>query len=125
MQATRSTVAVTTDASGAATAFSSILTGKLVSISYIADGTAPYDNTVDFTITVESSGQGVWSQSNVAATTTVAPRQATHTTAGVAALYAAGGVAVLDDIVVAGDRISIVLAQGGNVKTGTFVIVVA
>lgn len=124
MYATRSTVVVPTDASGNASVASPLLTGKIVSVSYVADGTAPYDNTVDFTITVESSSQGVWSQSNVSASATVAPRQATHTTAGVAALYASGGVAVLDDIVIANDRLVIALAQGGNTKTGSFVIVV-
>jgi len=38
----------------------------------------------------------VWSEAAVNASATRAPRQATHTTAGPAALYASGGIAVLD-----------------------------
>ena len=51
------------------------------------------------------------------------PRQATHTTAGVAALYAGGGSAVLDKIALANDRVKIVIGSGGNAKTGAFHIV--
>lgn len=43
---------------------------------------------------------------------------------GVAALYAAAGTAVNDGIAVAKDRIKIVVAQGGNVKSGAFHVVV-
>jgi hypothetical protein len=125
MNPTRTTVIVPTIADGSATVFSPIVSGKLVSITYTKDGSTPYDDTVDFTITNETTGLTLWSQSNVTATTTVAPRQATHTTAGVAALYASGGVAVLDDIILTQDRVKIVLAQGGDTKTGTFIIVTA
>lgn len=125
MNSRREVVTVTTDSGGAATAYSPVLSGKIVNIIYTADGTSPYDNTVDFTVTAEATGQALWSASNVAASTTVAPRQATHSTAGVAALYAAAGTAVNDDIVVAQDRVKIVLAQGGATKTGTFTIITA
>ena len=54
-----------------------------------------------------------------------ATRQATHAPDGSAALYAAAGEAVLGDIVLANERVKIVVASGGNTKTGQFVIVVA
>jgi hypothetical protein len=42
----------------------------------------------------------------------------------VAALYAAGGTAVADCIALAGDRVKIVLAQGGASKVGVFHVLV-
>lgn len=114
-------VAVTTDASGDATAYSPYLTGYIHSIQYektdFADG-------VDFTITGEANALGLWTESNVNAAKVCLPRAATHTTVGVAALYASGGTAVNDRLALGRDRVKIVVAQGGNVKTGNFVITV-
>jgi hypothetical protein len=120
--ATRISVTVTTDASGDATAYTDAVNGQISSITYTKPAGTPYDNTADFTITTETTGRSVWAQSNVTATTTVAPRQATHGVDGVASLYAAGGTAVQAPIAVANERIKIVVAQGGNVKIGTFTI---
>lgn len=118
--AERHVVSVTTAADGSATSYSPVITGKISTIRYaktdFADG-------VDFTITAEATGETIWAQENVNASATVAPRQATHTTAGVAALYAAGGSAVLDKIALANDRVKIVIASGGNAKSGAFHIV--
>lgn len=115
--AARHVVSVTTAADGSATAYSPVLTGKLSQIRYaktdFADG-------VDFTITSEATGETLWTESNVNASATRAPRQATHSTAGVAAVFAAAGEAVLDKIALASDRIKIVIAAGGNAKVGAF-----
>ena len=54
---------------------------------------------------------------------TKAYRQATHDTLGVAALFAAAGQAVLDKIALANDRVKIVIAAGGDTKTGTFYLI--
>lgn len=116
----RHVIDVTTDADGNATAYSESLTGTIRSIRYVKDGTNPYTDGVDFAITSEQTGDNVWSQSDVNATATVAPRQATHSTAGVAALYAGSGTAVLAPISIARDRLKFVLAQGGALKTGRF-----
>lgn len=118
--AERHVVAVTTAADGTATAYSPVLTGKLSQIRYVK---TDFATGVDFTITAEATGETLWTQSDVNASATVAPRQATHTTAGVAALYAAGGSAVLDKITLANDRVKIVIGSGGNAKTGAFHIV--
>lgn len=115
--ANRITVTVTTDASGDATAYTTVVTGKLSQIRYVK---SDFDAGVDFAITAEATGETLWAQNDVNASATVAPRQATHSTAGVAALYAAAGSAVLDKIALANDRIKIVVAQGGNAKSGTF-----
>lgn len=109
-------VTITTDASGDATAYIVGLNGLLDRIQYVktsfADG-------VDFTLTLDETGETIWTESNVNAAAVRAPRQATHSTAGVAAVYAASGEAVLDRIAVDG-RIKIVIASGGNAKVGAF-----
>lgn len=118
--ARRLAVPVTTDASGDATAYSDqIEYGLLSQIRYVK---SDFADGVDFTITAEATGETLWAQNDVNASATVAPRQATHTTAGVAAVYAAAD-GVLDKIAIANDRVKIVVASGGDTKTGTFYIV--
>jgi hypothetical protein len=117
----RFTVPVTTIADGSATAYSPYLSGQIVAMHYVK---TDFANGVDFTITAESTGETIWTESNVDVAAIRAPRQATHSTAGVAALYAAAGVAVLDRIALSRDRVKIVIAAGGNVKTGSFFIIV-
>lgn len=113
-------IAVTTAADGSATAYSDVCTGKVSTVRYVktdfADGST-------ITMTAEATGETIWSESNVNASATRAPRQATHSTAGVPALYAAAGTAVNDKIALAVDRVKIVIAAGGSVKSGTFYIV--
>jgi len=122
----RLVVDITVDASGDATVYSDqIQYGRISQIRYVKHGTNPFDNTVDFTVTVEATGEAVWSQSNVTASATIAPRQATHDVLGAASLYAAGGEPVEDKIAVARDRIKIVVAQGGNAKQGTLHIILS
>ena len=116
----RVAVTVATAADGSATAYSGVLSGKLSQIRYVK---TDFANGVDFTITAEATGETLWEQLDVNASVTVAPRQATHSTAGVAALYAAGGAAVNDIIALANDRIKIIIASGGDTKTGTFHII--
>lgn len=117
----RFNVPVTTAADGSATVYSPYVSGYVHQIQYVktdfADG-------VDFTITAEATGETIWTESNVNAAVVKATRQPTYTSAGVASLYAAGGVAVNDRIAVSRDRIKIVIAQGGSVKTGAFNILI-
>ena len=117
----RHVVSVTTAADGSATAYSPYLSGYIHEIHYIktdfADG-------VDFTITAEATGETIWTQSDVNAAAVKAPRQPTHSNVGVAALFASGGTAVTDRIALGRDRVKLVIAQGGNAKSGAFHIVV-
>jgi len=117
MYVERHTVAVTTDAAGAATAYSQVVTGGLSQIRYVK---GDFTDGVDFTITAEATGETLWAELNVNASKTVAPRQPTHGTDGVAALYAAAGEAVRAPIALARDRIKVVIAAGGDTKSGTF-----
>jgi hypothetical protein len=117
-------VAVTTAADGTVTAYTPRLSGKIQQIEYVKDGVNPYAAGVDFAVTGEATGIGLWTQSDVNASAVVAPRMPTHSQLGVAALYAAGGVGVLTPIALANDRVKIVLAQGGNAKVGVFHVLV-
>lgn len=114
-------VPITTAADGSATAYSPRVAGKIHSLHYVktdfADG-------VDFTITAEVTGESILAKSDVNASAVFYPRAATHTQAGVAALYASGGTAVSDKIAIASDRVKITIAQGGNAKSGAFHILV-
>lgn len=118
--AQRVAVTVTTAADGSATAYSDTVTGQISAIRYVKTDFAAG---VDFTITSEATGETIWTEVDVNASATRAPRQATHSTAGVAALYAAT-FAVNDKIAVANDRIKIVIANGGDAKVGTFYVIV-
>lgn len=122
--AERQAVTITTAADGTATAYTPVITGRILNIVYQKPGSLPFDVGVDFTITSEATDQTIWTEVDVNASKTVAPRQATHDTAGVASLYAATGEPVEDTISVAKDRVKIAIAQGGNAKTGTFIVIV-
>lgn len=118
-------VTVVTAADGTVTAYTPRVSGELHSVHYVPDGTAPYTNTVDMTITSEATGESLVTRTNVAAAFVTYPRAPTADAAGTAALYAAGGTAVQARLALANDRIKIVLAQGGATKTGVFHFLVA
>ena len=120
----REVVAVTTNADGDATAYSGTVTGRILQVRYIKAGSGNFSDGVDFTITAEATGETIWTESDVNASATRAPRQATHSTAGAAALYAGSGAAVNDHIALANDRVKIVIASGGATTTGTFHVLV-
>lgn len=117
MSIRRFVVPVTADESGDAEVYSPVLSGKLVSFRYVKDD---YADTVDFVITSEATGATLWSEENVTASATRHPRAPTHSTAGAAALYASGGVAVLAPIALGSDRIKFVIANAGDGTSGTF-----
>lgn len=115
------TVPVTVDASGDATVLSPYLSGYIESIQYVKDDFA---DGVSFTITAEETGETIWTEAAVNAAVVKRPRAPTHSTAGVAALYAGAGEAVNDRIALGRDRVSIVVAAGGVSTSGIFVIAV-
>lgn len=124
--AQRFTVTATTDASGDATVYAPplaepVVSGELQTIRYVK---TDFATGVDFAITVEKTGEAVWTATNEDATVTKAPRQPIHTTTGTAETYD-GTEAVNDKISIANDRIKIVVSDGGDTKTGTFHVVFA
>lgn len=120
MYAERHVVSLTTAADGSATGYTPVVTGRISAIHYVkgdfADG-------VDFTVTAEATGESIWAETNVNASATRAPRQLTYSQTGSSIAYAAT-FGVYDQIVLARDRVKIVIAQGGDTKSGTFHIVV-
>lgn len=116
------TVAVTSDGSGVATAYTPWLNGFIDSIEYLK---TDYTDGVDFTITSEATGEVIWAEANVNAATIRRPKAAVHSVVGVAALYAGSGTAVNTRIGLARDRVKIVLAQAGATHTGSFVVTVS
>ncbi|MBW9062381.1 hypothetical protein JNB71_03520 [Rhizobium herbae] len=117
-------VTVTTAADGTATAYTPRFSGKICQIEYVKDAANAFAAGVDFTLTGEATGINLWTESNVDASAVRAPRQATHSQAGAAVLYAAGGTGVMDKIAAANDRVKIAIAQGGNGKVGVFHVLV-
>ena len=117
----RHVVSVTTASDGSATAYSPYISGKIHAIHYVK---TDFTDGVDFTITAEATAETIWTEANVNAAKACFPRGANHSNAGVAALYASGGVAVNDKIALGRDRVKIAIASGGNAKTGAFHILV-
>lgn len=121
MYCERHEVDITVNASGAGTGYTPVVSGHVLAIRYVPDGTAPYDTGFDATITCDVSGLPILTVTNGGTSAlNLFPRAATVSTANAAALYAAGGTAVNDRIPVAAERIKIVLAQAGNTTTGRF-----
>lgn len=120
MTITRVAVAITTDASGDATAYTSPVTGFVRAIRYVPDGSVPLDTGADLTITGNTTTIPIVTVTNLGTSAvTIAPRLATASVANAAALYAAAGTAVNDLIPVCEEAIKVVVAQGGNAKKGT------
>ncbi len=115
---------VTTAADGTATGYFPKTSGEIHSIQYVKDGANAYADGVDITVTAEATGESIWAEANVNASAVRYPRAPTHSQAGAAALYAAGGTAVAARIAVGGDRVKVAIAQGGNAKAGAFHILV-
>lgn len=124
MYAIKYRVDITTDESGDGEGFTPVVNGRVLAISYVKPTTGGYADTVDFDIETETSLVDVWDEDSVTASKSVAPRMATHTTAGVAAVYAAAGEPVLDYVPVANERIKITVANGGDAGAGTFYVIV-
>ena len=109
------TVAVTVDASGNATAYTAKkLNGVIRAITYEK---TDFAQDVDFTITTEDTLQDVWVEDPVNASETIYPSVEAQET---------DGTANTNDhvlIPVVNERIKIVVASGGNAKSGSFIII--
>jgi hypothetical protein len=117
----RFTVAAVSDAAGDGTFYTPRFSGFIESIQYVK---TDYADTVDFTITAEATTETIWTEANVTAAAIKHPRAATHSTAGVAALYAGSGTAVNDYVALGSDRVKIVIGTAGDSKIGSFIVTV-
>lgn len=107
-------VAIQTIADGTGAGLSRTFNGYIDSIRYIKGN---YADTVDFTIVLERSGQGLWTEVNVLASQTVKP------TVPQDDLVGANRAGEFSRIAVNNERISIALVAGGDAKDGTFEII--
>ena len=116
MHAQRHTIVVETDGSGDATAFSPNITGRVHSISYEKDD---YADTVDWAITLEETGESLWTDTNITASERVYP----VAPANVGSTGAASSLTEVP-IVAANDRVKFVISNGGAETSGIFHVVV-
>lgn len=116
------TVPVVTSSGGDAEAYSPYLSGFIEAIEWVKPGSGGITGAT-FAITAEATGETIWGEASISASTRRKPRAATHTTAGVAATYD-GTRAALARIALGRDRVKIVISGGGNTLAGTFHIFV-
>lgn len=116
MYAERHTIVAETDGSGDATVYSPNVTGRIHSVSYLKDDFA---DGVDFTITLERTGQTVWTDTNINASETVYPVAPANLGNGAASSLSEV------PIIAVNDRLKIIVGSGGDTKFGTFDLVVA
>jgi len=115
------TVTVTTDADGDGSGRTPPIRGRILEIVYAK---TDYDNGVEFAITTATTSRGVWSEAAVNASTSRQPRAACHGTDGAALHYNdESDEPVVDAIAGGGEEVSIVVASGGNAKSGTFYVI--
>jgi len=118
----RYAVSLTTAADGSATGYTEVANGRVFSISYVD---TDLDAGADLTATTETTAQPVLTAANFGGTdTTWHPRVQVHDAADASAATLDGTRKNLDYVWAATERIKLVLAQGGNVKSGTFYVVV-
>lgn len=120
MFAERKSVTITTDGSGDGTGYISVPHGRVWSLHYVKDDFA---DGVDFAITVESTGEGLWTESDVNASASRRPRAAVNDLVGGDAEFGTG-FDVVEPALLANDRIEFVVANGGAEKSGTFVAII-
>lgn len=109
-------VTATTNGSGDATAYTENIRGKIIAVRYTKASTNNFADGVDFTITTETSVQNVWVDTNINASETVVPKLLNDGTDG------ADLTAIYDHIRVFNERVKVVVASGGDTKTGTFTV---
>ena len=119
-------VAVTTTSLGAATGYTTPVSGLIHAIAYVPDGTSPLETGADIVVTGHTSGMAILTKANIGtAAVQWHPRVGTAAVAdGSALVYAAGGSPACDKIPVASEAIKIVVTDGGNVLSGTFYVFV-
>ena len=118
MRLTRVSVAVVTDESGDAVAYTPALNGMVRSVRYVKPDSGGLDAGSDIDIVTDKGAVVVWDKDNLAASTVIYPMVQAQDNAGtdVAGSYA--------PIPVCDERIKITVANGGNAGAGTFVFLV-
>jgi len=116
MFATRESVTITTDDQGDGTGYISVPHGAVHMVQYTK---VDYADGVDFTITLEATGESLWTDTDINASETVYP----VVPANIGTTGAASSLTEVP-IVAANDRIKIVVGSGGDTKSGIFTAVI-
>ena len=110
------TLSVTTDGSGAATVYSDApVWGIVNSVQYVK---TDFANGSTMTLTGETTGTTVWNETGVNASATRSPMAVSNKNTDGSAL------AYYSPVIMAGERLKLVIASGGATKTGTFYVTV-
>lgn len=113
-------ITITTDAAGDTTVYSGDFVGLLHELIYVPGTLA---TGADLTITDDVTGAAIITITNGGtAAVRLAPRVPTVDATNAASLYADTGEPVNDRMAIVG-RLKVVVAEGGNAKTGTLYIV--
>jgi hypothetical protein len=117
--AERQTIPATTAADGSATVYSAVVTGRISSLRYVKAVSGNFDDGVGITVTGETTGIAVLVVANMNASATYRP-------VAPASKAADGTASTLTEtpIVLVAERLKVVIASGGNVKTGSFYLTV-
>ena len=121
MHVERHSITLTTAADGSATVYSPHVTGRVLGIRVVV-GTL--DTGTDLTITAEATGEAIMTVANVAANTSYYPRVGVNAASDGAAATLDGTRLMRDYVYLANDRVKIIAAQGGNVTTGTVIVII-
>lgn len=118
------TVDITTDASGDFTAVTPDIEGAVLQYRYVPDGTSPLDTGADLDIVGTKTGIVVSNQDSLGTSAfTKGVRHATHGIDGVAAYYHSNvDEPVEKPIYIGGESLTVTIANGGNVLSGTLYI---
>lgn len=123
MHAERHTVSLTTIADGSATGYTPVVSGRVLALHYVKAGSNAFADTVDFDVTVEATGEVLLDKDNITASASFYPRKQVNGTDGVAATLD-GTRAMLEPVVVAQDRVKVVVANAGDTKSGSVIVVI-
>lgn len=114
-------IPITTAADGSATVYSPAFVGLLHALIYLP-GSSGIATGATVTVTEDATGIALWSKSSAGTTTlAVLPRGATQGIANAGLVYASTDI-VADRLPVI-SRVKVVIASGGNAKSGAIIVV--
>lgn len=123
MYAELHTIALTTVSAGTCTAYSPhVVTGRVLAIIYTK---GDFDAGSTMTVSGETTGQTVWTETAVNASAKRYPRTQVHGADGVGLIYDnVAAKPVSEPIVLVSERIKVLVSSGGDVKTGSIAVIV-
>ena len=120
MYTERHSVALTTAADGSATGYTPHITGRILGIIYTK---TDFANGVDFAITLNATGETILTLTDQNSSGVWYPRVQVHDETGTGATLD-GTRKMREPVAAANDRVKIVIAQGGDTRTGTVTVIV-